>query len=438
MRNRVGVVGLPDLARHLHGAGYDVVTADSFRSAAATVHHTIAAEGTFPVLVADAGDAFAPHTAVARWVAGAATAATVVVVRLAGAAQFPHPDTVTAPLPVSDLLARVGLAHEYPLAGRVEPSGQVTTPPVAPTPSSPAALVQTPARVPADPPVGAVAGGGYRAETVLLFAGKGGVGKTTAALTLAQHAAAAGPDGFRVTLIDGNRGQGDVCTYLGMYRAPIPTVYDIVLTGDPGTALVTPSQIAAYRDDPTRAQFALAAAPPGDAARSVPATAYSSVIEHARQVSDLVVIDTQIFEASDSPMWDGVFVPLLMSGAFGMGIIGGSATSLANLAERVRALVARGVPAEHLMWFLNSADGDGQAVAQACQAKMGADARCVGVVRRDPQIAAQMSSGHLPVDNPDLRRVAFTALSAITGRTEFAPVPDAPRRRARFGRRRAS
>jgi len=452
MGHRIGIVGLPGLASHLANAGFEVVSADGFAAAATTVRQAIQSGLRFPILVADVDDPSAPAAAAANWVAGASTTTDTLVVRLDTAAGFPTQNEVTTPITVEALLACVGL-DGYTRGGTLSGADTVTVPaqpaPVkveTPTPhpsTSPGDTVLTewaPRRgrhsaQPAPPTDTYKPASTTRAQTILSFAGKGGVGKTTAALMLAQHAAAHGPDGFRVTLIDGNRGQGDIRTYLGIYRAPLATVYDVVLTGEPGTALVTPAAIADHRrPDVEHIDFALAAAPPGDAAREVPASAYAAVIEHARSVSDLVVIDTQIMEEADNPMWDGIFIPLLMTGAWGMAVTGPSSPSLTNMIERVRTLRARGVPADSLLWFLNGADGNGQALADTAQKHVGIDARCMGVAAADPSVAALMSEGRLPTDNADLKRVVFSVLEQVTGHDEFAPVTAEPRRRGFLGR----
>ena len=60
-----------------------------------------------------------------------------------------------------------------------------------------------------------------RADVVFVFSGKGGVGKTSVALGLAQRAGTR----LRVVLVDANRGQGDIRTYLRLTRSTLPTIW---------------------------------------------------------------------------------------------------------------------------------------------------------------------------------------------------------------------
>ena len=54
-----------------------------------------------------------------------------------------------------------------------------------------------------------------RADVLFVFSGKGGVGKTSVALGLAERAG----QHLRVVLVDANRGQGDIRTYLRLGRS---------------------------------------------------------------------------------------------------------------------------------------------------------------------------------------------------------------------------
>jgi len=69
------------------------------------------------------------------------------------------------------------------------------------------------------------------APMIISLAAKGGVGKTSSATFLAQRAAEIG--GLKVVLIDMNRGQGDIRKFFRLIGAPLPSVYDAALRGDP-------------------------------------------------------------------------------------------------------------------------------------------------------------------------------------------------------------
>src|SRR5699024_10910813 len=144
--------------------------------------------------------------------------------------------------------------------------------------------------------------------------GKGGVGKSSTAVNMAQYAAETGPDGYRVVVVDANRGQGDLIKRLRLSRLRIPTVYDAALSKDPSRALNRPDIFAPHRAQWGEISFALAPAPPFDLGDPgvVSAKVYADVIDYARTQADLVVVDTQIQEEF-ADMWDDAFYPLLES-----------------------------------------------------------------------------------------------------------------------------
>jgi len=156
----------------------------------------------------------------------------------------------------------------------------------------------------AQPGAGPSAPRGHRlAEVVVVMSAKGGVGKSTVSLNLAQHAAAMGPDNYRVVLVDANRGQGDLRTHLRLHTFTTRTIYDTAQSGNPAEALLTPADIASYRDARWgEADFSFVPAPPSSLADPdvVTAGVYSEVIDYARSVADLVIVDTQIAEEHDT------------------------------------------------------------------------------------------------------------------------------------------
>lgn len=85
------------------------------------------------------------------------------------------------------------------------------------------------------------------APVVIVFAAKGGVGKTSFSLTLAERAVGVGALS-RVVVVDGNRGQGDVRKYLRLSSANLPTMYDAALSGNPKQAIIGPRYLQQHRD----------------------------------------------------------------------------------------------------------------------------------------------------------------------------------------------
>ncbi len=81
---------------------------------------------------------------------------------------------------------------------------------------------------------------------------------------------------------------------------------------------------------------------------------YRRVIDYARANADLVVIDTQIVEAFDtSGLVDGLVVPLLSEGAWGLGVADQSAAGFDNLARRLFHFAEAGVNSFRLMVAFN-------------------------------------------------------------------------------------
>ena len=278
---------------------------------------------------------------------------------------------------------------------------------------------------------------------IVSMSAKGGTGKSSCALNLAQYAALNGPEGMRVSVVDANRGQGDLRTYLRIPNAPIPTVYDAVRTGDASVTLSAPDVLAQYRDDQWgRLAFALLPAPPPDLANPevVTAKVYADAIDYARSVSDLVVIDTQIHEAYDtSQLWDRVIIPLLSSGGWGLAITDTSPPGVRNLVERLGALEAAGVPKDRTLIALNKVGERDVEAAELLSQRLAGIGRYVGTVALDPRIETEMKVGRLPYDNEHLAPMLATALHVVTGLSQFNPEhlhTEEPRGIARLLRRR--
>ena len=242
-----------------------------------------------------------------------------------------------------------------------------------------------------------------RAPVVIVFSGKGGVGKTAVALGLAQRAARKGGLA-RVLLVDANRGQGDVRKYLRLRSGSLPSVFDAAAAGDPRRGIVGPTALNAARVETLAALgFGAVLAPDDEHAdpAAVPAAAYRAVVDYARARFDLVVLDTQIIEAADtSGLVDGLVVPLLCDGAYGVALSDTSMAGVQNTLVRVNMLIASGVPRDHLMLGVNRASPvsglDEGLMRRRCEPL----AAWVGMVRMDPRIVSVFEQGSIPGD-PD-------------------------------------
>jgi hypothetical protein len=273
---------------------------------------------------------------------------------------------------------------------------------------------------------------GSAGQTVVSFAGKGGVGKTTFALSMAHRAASYG---LRVALVDMNRGQGDVRSYLRLGDQNLPSIYNAAVSGRPEDAVIAPDLVAVSRPGLANLGFAVVLAPPADLAdpSMVTAAVYAKVIALLQQRVDLVIIDTQITESRDtSGLIDHLVVPMLLNGAWGLGVTDMSNPGLNNLLARTKDFVTRGVPRERLLLTVNKAAGFGAEDHASIESVFSSYASFIGAAGDDLGFANEMNVGNINSSNPTIGPVIDAALSRITGRAEFAQ--PAPRRRF-FGRK---
>ncbi|KAB1661612.1 AAA family ATPase [Pseudoclavibacter sp. CFCC 13796] len=181
---------------------------------------------------------------------------------------------------------------------------------------------------------------------VFTMAAKGGVTKTTTALSLAHRAATV--YGKRVTVIDMNRGQGSICQMLRMDTERrltdegLPTVYDMAVTRRPEAALILPERASHFRPhELPPIPFALMLAPTDllNDPLLVDDALYRTAIDYARTVSDLVIVDTQIIESTDvSGLVDNVMAPLVRErGAWAVGLFENNREAIANLKSRLES-----------------------------------------------------------------------------------------------------
>lgn len=360
----------------------------------------------------------------------------------------------TAPLSPADLLgvpvAPSAPVEELPFAPLVAPVGERIPQPAAPAPLP--TVVPLPVPHPAPAPVAAdvpvpvevdepdlfeqrairtpqpivthapTRTVGHRGEVVFFGAGKGGVGKSTQTLLTAHTAAKAG---LRVTVVDANRGQADIRTMLRLNKAPLPTIYDAVRTGNPADAFLRPDQYNQYRPHGLEAlSFALVQGPPPSLADPsvVTAEVYAQVIEYARQHSDLVVVDTQIAEAYLSDIFEGVVIPNLLSGGWWVAIVNESRAGVDNLTERLIEFETRGVTnARNLIMASRYSDFD-EATQRSIERKYAQFGTFIGSAADDPNIADQMNLGNIFIESRATVDTTRALLLRVTGNQAFNPV----------------
>lgn len=273
---------------------------------------------------------------------------------------------------------------------------------------------------------------------IVSMASKGGVGKTTIATALAERAARAG---LKVTLIDGNRGQGGIRKFLRVNERVV-SIYDAAVRNDPKAAIAYPKEIAAARDPKLPPiGFAVVLAPPDALAdpRVVTAQMYAEVVRYARSVSDLVILDTQISERFDTTgIIESVAIPAIASDkGFGLGITDGSSEGVRNLAERLGHFSSIGVGREHLFSIVNKINYFDDSTVASFRSRYDPYSTFIGVVGADDEFQNKHNVGIIDVDGSSMAPALTVILRNATQDARFAaPTQEPPKRGGLFGRKR--
>ena len=266
------------------------------------------------------------------------------------------------------------------------------------------------------------------------YAGKGGVGKTTLALCLAQAAAEIG--GLSVCLIDANRGQGDLGLYMRVRKSDLPSIYDAVTIGDLSSAIIPPEQVNIARGgagDQIAFSFVQAPRPQreGDISLEVAATRpehYAQLITAARRRYDLVIVDTQITEALDtSGLIDHAIGPALARGGYALGMVELSTPGVENLLTSMAYLRGLGADPARMMTIANNISPDLRELGKIPQL-LGQHSRWAGAIPHDRRIYEDMVQRRIPHAAPPMRTVVMDVLESMTGMAEFTAPPSEPDR----------
>ena len=196
-----------------------------------------------------------------------------------------------------------------------------------------------------------------RTKVIVCFSGKGGTGKTTTSVLLAHIASALG--GIeRVVLLDANRGQGDVRTYLGLKATNVPSVYDMVFNGGRvQDIMISPDQMKAAIGSSAIRFYTVLAPRIEDADPEVVSNSiYTQAIQQLMSNVDLLVIDTQTSELVDIPaIMTKVMIPILIGNpdAYALGIPDSSIAGINNTQSIARSMINGGVKAEQIFFIFN-------------------------------------------------------------------------------------
>jgi Mrp family chromosome partitioning ATPase len=376
----------------------------------------------------------------------------------------PEPDSVPAadpPAPPAPVRPMPPEPDSVPAADPPAPPSYAPPPPIPPTyvapPPVPVPAVEPTAQVqpirhdpsvpvlpttPVLPDPVAERGSGRLAPVVVVFAGKGGVGKTSTALATAHRAVNVGRI-ERVIAVDANRGQGDFAAYLRVRDAHLPSVYDVAMGAEPRSAIVTPDALAAARGGRLAdLGFGVVLAPNHDQANPalVTTSVYQQVIDLARRVADLVIVDTQIVESYDTTgLIDELVKPLLAGqNGWGLAISDSSTPATDNVKDRIRRFFEFGVTRDRLMFLFNRIDPSVSVDQAIFEPVVRQYAQLVGVVPEESQTGSFINGGGMPADDSPLAEAIDRVLARVTGLQAFdrASVQPASRKRGLFSRRR--
>ena len=290
-----------------------------------------------------------------------------------------------------------------------------------------------------------------KSNVIIVFGAKGGIGKSSTVIALAERAATMvvrpKEQPFKVIAIDANRGQGDMRTYLHLRN--VPSIYDAAKSGRATASILTPTKLNGYRVGKSEIHFGVVLAPTQDQADPtvVTSSVYAEVIDEARSVADLVIIDTQIKEHFDTTgLFNDVIVPLLRSGAWGLGLTNSTTASYDNLKRALTKFQSDQVPRDRIMFAINNADPQGGIDPDQVETLLSPLANWVGIAVSEPAVAASANIGEIPGadDNaPEFVALLDNVIGRVLGGVEaFRPKVSRKaqevgqrERRRRWGRR---
>lgn len=268
---------------------------------------------------------------------------------------------------------------------------------------------------------------GEPAPVVSVMGTKGGIQKTTTSLQLAQRAAKAG---LRVVYVDLNRSQGGgrVILHQAM-RTDLPSVYDVGIAPrpDPSLAIVAPPKLNEGRSQKyDKIEFAVALAPPPtlpkNRARKASASVYRSVIAHAREIADLVVVDTRTLEQDDTTdLIDSVVEPGLRNqGWWGLFLAPAENAEGASLLDtRLNRFLNEGVRSSRLMYAVTQYRDELEEALTTFEKQFRRAAYPIGEIYENPEIRTALNSSRFCETAPEVAPVLDAVLLRVTNNPTF-------------------
>lgn len=469
----LGLLGLPNVAEYLMQIAGDrlrVISDPDLRVASRALQAAARKHGFYPVLVRNDPE-------LADLIPGLRYHVQVMVL---GTVDHPVTEsegnrTYQLPASLADLVKQLDFDPDelhIPASVRIDESGRLidetqiwehwnnTSAPPASTPShstpvASAPVASTPS-VAAQPPPDlatevfgagraiqqALRGGAHRTglgEAVFLISGSGGVGKSTLALSLAGRAADRGKN---VVLIDANLGQPDLATYLKVGEAGLPTMTHAVVKQptDLARAIIDPNRLNAARNARSaRArplQFALVQGPARGDARRINMATVNDLVVRAREMADLVVVDTQIIESDDPRnMIKALLLPQLGRQGWAVTATSMSSAGVANMLMLLEDINGYGINPARLLTVLSRFDADAAIGHEQLEGVLRQLSVPVGTAWNDPGIPAAMNAGEPVYDRPGIASVCDAILARMFADLP-APVEPPPSHRRPWTRRR--
>ncbi len=266
-------------------------------------------------------------------------------------------------------------------------------------------------------------------EICFVFAGKGGATKSTTTGALAERGAVVVP-GLRDVVIDLSRAQGAQRSLLRLNDVDAPSMYDAAISNNPNVfrdVLIKPKRLTALRGNLPPLNYGVMLSPPKHQADKhiVTSSVYARAIEFARREADLVFIDTQTIEAKDSSgLIDEVVIPLLIEGAWGLGLSDSSTEGVENLEWILKRFAERDISSSRLMVAFNRVSATTVLNPDAITARFTRYATWMGAVMYDPAIESAHGTGDVPA-SADYIALLDRVLYRMTGIASFASKPSA-------------